>query len=284
MTEFKFLESVKNEILDGLEACILSEKDFKITFPFLDASGENIAIGVTPTDRGFLLDDLGHSAGLLFQLGQHGEDSVSHQLIKNLCNAFDINMDYTRGLLLLEIPKEDINRALDFVKVVISIQTTIPEIPAKRRERRTGRRLGSILGNEIRQLRLLPNVQRQTEIQGKNEKWIADYQYTNKMNGGSRDVIIVAADLQWGEPREKAAHVVTLAMDVLTSVQYQRDLRIVYMIGENGHMVPSRRAAELIKDNQQRVGYRAYNYQIQEEKQEFIQKIGNELSGFALSI
>lgn len=252
------LSFFRSQLSEGV-TLVPFEDGFRLSLPFTDSMGDRIEVFIVLQDNEVTVDDFGHTAGLLFQLGQHGRDSVGHQLVRNLSEAYDIIIDFNRGVLFKTVSKSDLSRIIDYIKVITSIKTVLPEMRHRKRERRTGRRLGTLLGRQVRQLRLPHLVSHQAEVEGKNETWVVDYRYLTRVNGERRDIIIVTADLEWGEPREKAAHVVTLAMDVLGS-RDNRDLRIVYDVGQNGNGLAARKAASLIEDNRDRIGYNAYNY------------------------
>lgn len=280
MNDKDLLSLLRSQILEGMVAVPLNG-GFKISLPLTNSMGDPIEIFVNPEYDELILDDLGHTAGLLFQLGQHGADAPGHELIKNLCAAYDIVMDYNRGVIFKRVSVDELSKVLDFIKVLTSVETVLPEMPRRKKERRTGKRLGTLLGQEIKQLRLPVYVQRQVEVEGRHEIWVVDYKYARRMDKESVDVIIVTADLRWGEPRQKAAHVVTLAVDVLGS-ESRKDLRIVYDVGRNGNgRAAGQRAADLIEDNQGKIGYKAYNYGDSEQKAALASLIHQELSPFA---
>ena len=106
---------------------------------------------------------------------------------------------------------------------------------------------------------------RHAEIEGKHETWVVDYKYGVGSAMERKDILIVAVDLGHREPRLKAEHVLTLAFDVL-QVDHRRDLRVVYDVNGNGTEAPARRAAGIISDYQRRIGYRAYNYAVPEDR------------------
>ena len=255
-----------------------AEGGFLVQLPFLDYMGEPMEIFATPKDSGFLVDDLGHTAGLLYQLGQHSEEAQGHLLIKNLAEAYHVSMDYNRGLLSTEVPSISSLAILDFVKVILSSNTVLPEMQRQRKRSPTGKRLGPRLARDIHQLRLPQYVERHAEVEGKHETWIVDYRYRIRRADEGKDVLIVAVDLGRRDPKLKAEHVLTLALDVLQKDQ-GRDLRVVYDVdGRNGAV---QRAANLISDYQERVGYRAFNYSDPKHRREMTSLTLQELSPMA---
>ena len=252
---------------------------FLVRLPFTDNSGESIEVYLENSDTNVTVNDLGHTAGLLFQLGQHNQDTVGYLLTKNIAEAYNIIMDYNRGILHKTIAINEISNILDFFQALIAIKTALPEIKYRKQVRKTGKRLVSLMSREIKQLKLPLYVQRQTEVEGKNETWTVDFKYSSKRNGYSTDVIIVIADFKWGEPREKAAHALTLAVDVL-GFDRKRDLRIVYDISTNGNGKNAQRAAHLLENHQDEIGYKVFNYGDRETKNVLMSKINQELSPY----
>jgi hypothetical protein len=269
---------IRAKISDETKVSTIDDK-LVLALPFRDAAGDPIEMILTREGHDFILDDLGHVAGLLFQLNQYGFGATGHEFVKNLCSAYDISIDYDRGILSKKVSEKDIPGFLDFIKVICSLQTSLPVIPLHKRERRTGRRLGTILGREVKQLKMSFPVQRQATVIGRNETWIVDYLYPVTIANQPRDVILVTADLQWGEPREKAAHIVTLAVDVLET-RFRRDLRVVYDTGKNGN--GAKKAASLIEDNQSRIGYKAFDFGDEEKRTELYSLLHRELSPLAI--
>jgi hypothetical protein len=264
--EGPLLAFLRSYLIDGLSVAAL-DGGFLVRLPFSDSMGEPIEIFVATTPSGALsLDDLGHTAGMLLQFGQHGEEATGHLLVKSLADANGINMDYDQGILSQMLPSVvDPLTTLNFMKVLICTQTAIPALQQRRRLRRVGKRLGARLAGEIRQLRLPEHVERGALVSGKNETWTVDYRYVCRTQEEASDVILVTVDFGYREPRERAAHVLTLAYDVL-ALPRRPKLRVVYDVDGNGSAESARRAANLVVDYQERIGYRAYNYDDPEQR------------------
>lgn len=259
-------------------AVIPSNGGFKVTLPFQDYMGEPIEILVIPSPDQVIVEDLGHSAGLLFSLGLQSEENPAHQLIKNLSDSYHIVMDYDSGVLRQQLSSNIFaSEILEFIKVLISVQTVIPELQRRRRERRVGRRLAARIGDVVKQLRLPVEVQRQVDVEGKHETWQVDYKYVHNHGPETVDVLILATDLGVKEPRKSVEHALTLAVDVL-AIEDKRELRVVYDVDGNGSSTAAQRAAMLIDDYQRRVGYRAYNFANLEDKAQLMTQIVQELS------
>lgn len=106
------------------------------------------------------------------------EENPAHQLIKNPSDSYHIVMDYDTGVLRQQLSPDVFgSEILESIKVLISVQTVIPELQRRRREGRVGRRLVTRLGKAVKQLRLPIKVQRQVNVEGKHETWQVDYKY-----------------------------------------------------------------------------------------------------------
>lgn len=257
---------LKHALTDNL-VVIPYEEGFTVRLPFENYAGEPIEALIKPVDGQFVLDDMGSSAGLLFELAQHGEEAPGHHLVRELADAYEITMDYNKGILVKRIPTDGFaTLILDFLKVLISVQTAIPEIK-RRKEVRGRRRLGARLGRDIKQLQLPIKVQKQAEVNGKYDTWTVEYMYVKHDGPTEVEVLLATADLAGRIPRNRVEHVLTLAHDVL-DVPTRRELRIVYDL--DGGTPPAWRAAAMINDYQSRIGYKAYNYSKPQDKADLI--------------
>lgn len=279
MNDKSLLNMLRSELVDNLRISPTHE-GFNVKLPYNDYMGEPIEMSIITTPTQIILEDLGHTSGLLFSLAQHGEEAPGHQLVRNLADAYKITMDYDRGVLSRQLSFGIENGILDFIKVLISIQTVIPELQRQRTKGRVRGRLAARLGREIKQLRLPVHVQRRVEVSGKHETWVVDYKYVRSSDKEAVDVIIVTADLGGREPRRKAEHVLTLATDVLDMAN-KSDLRVVYDLDGNGDRAAALRAAGLIIDYQDKVGYKAYDYSDISQKVELASRTIQELSPLA---
>lgn len=276
MNVAELCSTIRRQFCDGLN--VEQTKDGALVYlPFFDINGDAIEILITLHGQTAIIEDVGHVAGLLFQLGQHHPDNPGHLLTKSIAENFKIDMDYDQGILCKSISTDNFTQLFSFIQALVSIKTAIPQLKYRKRIRKQGKRLVSKMTKDIKQLQLPMGVQRQSEIQGKNEFWTVDFKYSTKKNGDNSDVYIVATDFKWGEPREKASYALTLAVDVL-ELNKHKDLRIVYDLGTNGNRVSSERAAALLKNHQYDVGYRVFNYGDIENKTELVTKINQELS------
>ena len=280
MDDVSLLNLLRIQIADSLSV-VPSSGGFKVRLPYNDYMGDSIEMLVLATPEQIILEDLGHTAGLLFSLAQHGEGAPGYQLIKNLTEAYGITMDYDRGVLFQRLSLEEYPpHILDFTKVLISAQTVIPELQRRKRVGRGRGRLGTRLARDIKQLHMPTYVQRQAKVMGKHEMWVVDYKYIHGRGKDAVDVLVVTADLGGQEPRQKAEHVLTLATDI-SATENKGQLRIVYDMDGNGSRPAAERAAALIADYAGRIGYKAYNYANLEQKVELATVTIQELSPMA---
>lgn len=251
--------SLLQSSLTGKTEVIPLNGAYKIIFPFTDYMNDTVEIYASLEDDLIHLSDMGHTAGLLFSLGQHAEDTPAHQLVKNLSRAYNINVNYDRGILSQNIPvTDDMSGMLDFVKVVLSLQTAIPELRQYKVTKSRRSRLATRLAKDVQQLSMPTYVERQVEVSGKHLKWVINYKYAQR-KPEDVDILLVAADLGLRDPRIKVEHVLTMALDLM-ELDYRYDLRVVYETNGSRNDSPAQAAAQLIEDSQPRLNYKAYNY------------------------
>jgi hypothetical protein len=261
MTSEELLDQIKKAIVDGMRVVTVGD-GFLIQLPFDNYKGEPIEVGITLQDNGnILIDDVGYISGLLFELNEHSEGASGNLLTKQLVDSYEFNIDYDEGIINEEISiVGEVEKLLDFIKVITSIETVLPFISRPRKRVEGRRRLSAQLSREISQLRFPLRVDKLAKVTGKHEIWDIEYKYTRKEDNS--EILILVTDLGLKEPRERAAHVVTLASDVLDVALRQRlrrELRVVYSSnGDNSEA--TRRAVNIIDDYQNRIGYRAFNY------------------------
>lgn len=275
--------SLKSAILDKLEVAIVDSKII-IQLPFTNYKGEPIEIEVTPKDDGnIILGDLGFIAGFLFELNEYTEGAPGHLLTKSLADSYGLIMHYDEGVISGEVSvTEEVGKLLNFIKVIISIETVLPFVRKPRKTKEGRKRLSAILGRDISQLRLPMRVEKQAKVEGKHETWDITYKYIREED--NTDILIFTADLGLSEPKERAAHVVTLASDLLDKEikpSLRRELRVVYSLNGNGS-TPARRAADIIDDYQKRMGYKAFNYADLQDKSLFTNLTIHDLSPMKL--
>jgi len=261
MTSEELLAQIKKAIVDGMQVVTVGD-GFLVQLPFANYKGEPVEVGVTLQDNGnILIDDVGYISGLLFELNEHSEGAPGNLLTKQLVDSYEFDIDYDEGIISEQISiVGEVEKLLDFIKVITSIETVLPFISRPRKKVEGRRRLSAQLSREISQLRLPLRVEKLVKVTGKHEIWDIEYKYTRKEDNS--EILILVTDLGLKEPRERAAHVVTLASDVLDAdlrQRLRRELRVVYSSnGDNSEA--TRRATNIIDDYQNRIGYRAFNY------------------------
>jgi len=261
MTSEELLDQIKSAVVEGIRV-VTAGDGFLIRLPFNNYKGEPVEVGVTFQDNGnILIDDVGYVSGLLFELNEYSEGASGNLLTKQLANSYEFNMNYNEGIISEQISiVGEVEKFLDFIKVITSIETVLPFISRPHKKVRGRRRLSAQLGREISQLRLPLRVEKLAKVTGKHEIWDIEYKYTRKEDNS--EILLLVTDLGLKEPRERAAHVVTLASDVLDidlRQRLRRELRVVYSLNGNGSEA-TRRAANIIDDYQHKIGYKAFNY------------------------
>jgi hypothetical protein len=265
MKEIEFIQLLQVNLSEQTQI-ISRNGGVKVVLPFSDYAGDPVEILVDLHDNCVSVNDLGHVAGILFTLDQHTEHTPAHQLVKNLAETYHITMDYDQGVLRQDIDiqngTEDI---FNFFKVLIALQTVIPELRQQKKKGIGRSRLAVRLGKEIKPLKLPHHsIQKQVEIPGKHLNWVINYKYPLKRGEDWIDVLVVATDLGFKDPLAKAEHVITLATD-LSELNGRKDLRIVYEVQDNEIYSDAWRAAGLIEGSKDKLNYKVYNFANQKQ-------------------
>lgn len=261
---------------------VKSDDGYKVSLPITDYLNSPLEAMVSVDNGQITIDDMGHTAGLLFELSQHGESSPGFQLVKRLTSINKVKIDYNEGILATVGTIDDIKTPLlNFFKTIISLQNVLPEIKTRKRELYGHRSLRARLSRDITQLKMVIAVQMKTEVDGKYEKWPVDYRYIRGENGQKTEILIVTANLALRDPRQKAEHILTLANDVLDTKE-KRALRVVYDTDGSRRSQTTSRAVDLIENYQDRIGYKAYNYSNRDERAEIAALTTQDLASFSL--
>jgi hypothetical protein len=237
-----------------------------VTLPFTDYCGDYISAGIRIIGDKIVFDDLGRVAGLLFSLGQHTSRTAAFNLVKNLSEAYEIEMDYDEGLLKQSLSSDEIERMIDFCKVISTMQVSIPELRMKK-TRPVKSNLVTKLNRDIRHLKLPIKPERQINVQGEKEIWPVSFKY-QRQDRNKTEVLILTADLTVVEPRTRAASVITSTID-LNKIE-NRDIRVVYEVDGIGKLPEVQRAKSLIDQYQYDFKYRTFNYAEKSQKEELL--------------
>lgn len=254
-----------------------TEGGTRIISPFYDADGDPIQLMIIHDESGYVLNDMEQIAGLLFSLNQDEEGSAGFNLLKRLCKAYEITIDYNQGLLIAYAASDNLTwRLWDFVKLLVSMHTVLPHLKEKERKKREslGPRLSSRFKKEFSRLQILNLMQQSYAVVGSSGKpWAIDYKYIHRVGG--QDIFLVTIDLGMKEPLRKSEHALALALDVLAT-DGAKQLRFVYdTYGKNSEV---EKAVDLINEHRRRVGYEVYNYSDAKRREMLKQTIWQELA------
>ncbi|MDP2859657.1 MAG: DUF1828 domain-containing protein [Bacillota bacterium] len=248
---------VTQDFLGRLRCVGIQHEACRIQTPFYDPDGDPIELRVRFEDELAVIDDLGQVAGALFSMEQDAETAPGFLLVKSLAHAHGVALDFDEGLLLVRCPKKELaGRFLNFLSVILSIQTSLPHLRTQKRERQSlGPRLGKSFGRILADLRVLSDVRRHSKVPGKTvEDWIVEYLY--RARSAQYNVLISTVDLDVANPIRKAEHAITMALDLRGA--YERDkIRVLYDTHRRNS--DTAQAADLIKENED-LGYQAYNF------------------------
>jgi len=247
-----------------------------ISLPYKNFMGEPIEVFVASNDRQIVLEDLGQTAGCLFSTNQYTETAEGHRLLRNIVKTHSVTMDYDRGVLRKELSIEsNLTEVFDFIKILVAMNTVMPEFQRPRRAVQRRAHLASRLSRDVKQLRLPMFVQKHVQVRGKRANWVVEFRYSLARHGGDSAVLVACADLSLRKPIDEAAYVLAMAVDI-QDIPSDKKLRVVYDV--NGSGSEARQAAELISDNQERFRYSAFNYANVEDRDKWTAMTLQELS------
>ena len=185
----------------------------------------------------------------------------------DLCDSYEIKMNLDQGVLEKDIQQDDFETMLDFCKVMIVLQTAIPQMPA-RKVLFNRSRLAVKISRDINQLKLPVRIERQILVRGEKEFWPVSFKY-EKPDHHRTEVLVIAVDLYRKDPRQKAASVIASAVDLMKLSN--RDLRVVYEVDGIGNIAEIKRAKSLIDEYQETFKYSTFNYAIKEERDRLVE-------------
>ena len=172
--------------------------------------------------------------------------------------------------------QDNISEINEFIKVIITLNSSIPYLRVQKKQGKRRQRLAIKLGKEIKQLTMPMHVDRQVLIHGSYLDWNVEYRYFKERKNGGLGTLIKTADLLYKEPQEKASTIISLATDI-QSTRKPYDLRIVYELDDVGFRSQSYKAAQFIEDHKEHLKYRTFNYSDEKQRLELHELVNKEL-------
>lgn len=275
------LSEMRTQLKEHMEVRALSEDTCILTTPFWDSSGDPIRVAISLKDSSAILDDTGAVAGHLFSLGQQAVDTPAFKLLNTLAIAHDLNLDFDEGLVKVTVPIDELFEGfIELVKVILTMVTAGTHIRVHpRRLKLFGPRVRTKIRRDYQVKNVLGLVEPDYKIQGTAvEAWPVDFHWSVRTDEESRDVYVIAVDLDILDPLRKAERVAALAVDSKSEIE-RNYLRIV--MDTHGHNSASEVAASFLKQHSQMLGFRLYNFGEEEERQSFVEQSVDELLGQA---
>jgi hypothetical protein len=230
------------------------------------------------------LDDGGIIAGNLYSLGQQSTDSPAFKLLSNLSKAYDFEIDFDRGIVVFNTSgMEVVDRVMDLLKVIITVTTALPFIRVSpNRPIIGGQRLRTRIKNAYSEQQILNLVEPNLKLLGASvDSWPIDFHWQIKTPEQSKDVYIVALDLQVEEPLQKAERVAGLALDTRSTIG-ENFLRIVIdksYIRDPAVDSAASTAARFLMVHKGTLRYDLYDFGEEDQRRHFVGQSVNELMG-----
>lgn len=276
MLKEDLFNSIVSSYCNQLKLEQIDSDSYAISLPYRNYDGDLIEIGINIKDGQREVNDLGNIAGLLFSLDQHGFSTPAHRFVQSITNDFNIKMDYNEGILRQKLLQDNIDEINEFIKVIITLNSSIPYLRVQKKHGKRRQRLAIKLGKEIKQLTMPMHVDRQVLIHGSYLDWNVEYRYFKERINGGLGTLIKTADLLYKEPQEKASTIISLATDI-QSTRKPYDLRIVYELDDVGFRSQSYKAAQFIEDHKEHLKYRTFNYSDEKQRLELHELVNKEL-------
>ena len=276
MLKTDLFNRIVNSYCNQLKLEQIDSSNYAISLPYNNYEGDSIEIGISIVDDQYEVNDLGNIAGLLFSLDQHGFSTPAHKFVQSITRDFNIIMDYNEGILRQKLLQNNISEINEFIKVIISLNSSIPYLRVQKKQAKRRQRLAVKLGKEIKQLTMPIHVDRQVLIHGSYLDWNVEYRYYKERKNGGLGTMLKTADLLYKEPQEKASTIISMATDI-QSTHKPYELRIVYELDDTGFRSQSYKAAQFIEDHKEHLKYRTFNYSDEEQRLELHDLVNKEL-------
>ena len=171
MLKEDLFNSIISSYCDQLKLEQIDSNNYAMSLPYRNYEGDSIEIGINIVDGRCEVNDLGNIAGLLFSLDQHGFSTPAHKFVQSITNDFNIIMDYNEGMLRQKLLQNNISEINEFIKVIITLNSSIPYLRVQKKQVKRRQRLAIKLGKEIKQLTMSMHVDRQVLIHGSYLDW-----------------------------------------------------------------------------------------------------------------
>jgi len=274
------IENIREEFTKRVLGREIAEERCLVRLPFTDHLGDPIEITISDDGAEAVIDDGGAIAGILFSLGQHTEDTPAFKLLKNLERAHGLQIDFDDGLVRITVPSaESFDGITELAKVVLTMDTAVPHIRVSPRRMRPvgGQRVKSKIRHEYDSMRITHLVEKDFHLDGATVPgWPVDFHWSIGINGESKDIHVVAADLNVLEPLEKAQKISAFSMDTRDRSGHS-ELRVV--MDTHGEDSRASEAAAFLRFHSQELGYTVFDFGQNLERSKFLSTSLEELTG-----
>jgi len=274
------LQYLRDWIGDRLQVTSLGTSCL-LRMPFFDSSGDPITVVVSDAPDGYVVHDGGITAGHLFSLGQHTENTLAFKLLDTLCRTYNLTLDRDQGLIKCNCSVDNLAETiLELTKVVVTMTTATAHISVQSHRFRTlGARLKKKVRDHYARRNILEWVEPYYEIPGQTvDVWPIDFHWKIKQGDTFRDVFITTIDLNVAEPIRKVEHITALAIDASRIIQ-GNDYRVV--LDKHGQNSMADVAANYLEEHGERLGYTLYDFGNDNARDRFIDQSELEVLGEA---
>lgn len=273
------LRLVREHFLEQFAVRALDQESCILRIPFRDSMGDPVQLVVSLGDTIATVDDGGRIAGQLFSLGQHTVDTPSFRLLRSIAEAHDLAIDFDEGIVRISVPREQlIDGVMELIKVLLTMLTASPQLRVSpRRLRVFGPRVRSQIRRDYFARNILDLVEPYYQIPGTAvEFWPVDYHWFVREAEESRDVYVLAVDLDVSDPLRKAERIAALAVDTRRRIEGNY-LRVV--MDTHGMNSQADVAASFLTQHSQSLGFRVIDFGKVEERELFVNQSADEILG-----
>lgn len=250
-----------------------------IKTPFFDNVGDPIYLALHKEGKSLRIEDTGAIAGHLFTLGQHALSTPAFRLLDEIVQAYNLTLDFNQGTVSVKAePDEAVERAMDLLKVIITMVTATPFIRVTpHRVKPVGHRLKTRIKNAYDAERILALVEGDHRLEGMSGiSWPIDFHWwVEDEPNDRRQVYIVAADFNVSDPLVKANHVAALSIDAQRRTSAD-SLRVV--IDHSRKDSGAKEAMSLLRTHSDSLGFRVFDFDRPEERTTFLQQSVREIT------
>ena len=262
----------------GMKPVKIADSLWECPVPWGDQHGDPLGFSIARQGTRISIEDGGAVAGLLFTLELDEVGSPAFTLLSSLAQRYGLVIDYDLGVLRSNCSIGEIPYALpEFMRVVVTLLTASPHLPQKQQRRSMGPRLRRRIRDEYKERAIDSYVEQHGQIHGVSDaQWPTDFYWQLDFEGHSKNVYVLAADLNIKDPLSRASRISGLAVDTL-EVRHGDDLRVV--IDSATDKVEVAQAVDFICRHSSTLDYEVYDFADKTARKSFLGMAQDEILG-----